>query len=177
MWAWGRNNSAQLGDGTTADRLAPVQIAEDGFNWKVATPTLSHASGTYTATFNATITCATTGATIRYTTDGSDPTASSPVYSSAVAITASTTLKAIAFKSGLAQSNAAAGVYVLKVVTPSVSPAAGTYTTAQSVTITTTTPGATIRYTTDGTDPTGSSTAYAGPVAIGTTTTLAPRAS
>jgi 6-phosphogluconolactonase (cycloisomerase 2 family) len=44
--------------------------------------------------------------------------------------------------------------------TPAIQPASGTFTAAQSVTITDTTPGATIHYTMDGTTPTATSTAY-----------------
>src|SRR5579871_6224948 len=59
------------------------------------------------------------------------------------------------------------------VATPAFSPAAGTYTSAQSVKITTTTGGASIRYTTDGTTPSPTAgTVYSGPVSIGVTTTL-----
>jgi alpha-tubulin suppressor-like RCC1 family protein len=172
VWAWGYNSSAQLGDGTTANRLSPVKIAEAGFNWMASTPTFSPAPGQYSANLNVTIACATTGATIRYTTDGSEPTGASPQYSSPVPITVSTTLKAKAFKAGLADSNVAAGTYTLKAAMPSVSPGTGTYTTPQTVTMTTGTSGATIRYTTDGTDPVETSTAYTGPVGVGTTTTL-----
>jgi Malectin domain/Chitobiase/beta-hexosaminidase C-terminal domain/Fibronectin type III domain/DUF5010 C-terminal domain len=55
---------------------------------------------------------------------------------------------------------------------PSFSPAPGSYSSAQSVTISDTTAGASIFYTTDGSTPTTSSTAYTGPVSIATTTTL-----
>lgn len=44
------------------------------------------------------ITCATVGAEIHYTTDGTEPTAASDVYSAAIAITKDTTFKAIAMK-------------------------------------------------------------------------------
>jgi alpha-tubulin suppressor-like RCC1 family protein len=172
VWAWGYNNYSQLGDGTTANQLSPVKIAEAGFNWKVATPTLSPVPGTYAANQNVAISCATTGATIRYTTDGSEPTSSSTLYSAAVPVTVSTTVKARAFKAGLANSSTAAGVYTLKVATPGFSPAGGTYTTAPAVTMTVATAGAAIRYTTDGSDPTVASTLYAGPVSVPTTTTL-----
>jgi alpha-tubulin suppressor-like RCC1 family protein len=33
LWAWGRNNFGQLGDGTTENRNVPVQIGTDK-NWK-----------------------------------------------------------------------------------------------------------------------------------------------
>ena len=44
------------------------------------------------------------GAEIRYTTDGSDPTASSTLYSAAFSLTASATVKAIAIKNGVSSS-------------------------------------------------------------------------
>ncbi len=56
---------------------------------------------------------------------------------------------------------------------PVFSPGAGTYSTAQNVTISTTTGGATIRYTTDGSTPSETNGAiYSGPVNISTTTSL-----
>jgi len=64
--------------------------------------------------------------------------------------------------------------YVIQssVATPTFSPAAGTYTSAQSVTISDATSGATIYYTTNGTAPTTSSTAYTGPITVSSTETL-----
>ncbi|MGB6192646.1 MAG: chitobiase/beta-hexosaminidase C-terminal domain-containing protein, partial [Terracidiphilus sp.] len=56
--------------------------------------------------------------------------------------------------------------------TPVFSPAAGTYTTTQSVTISDTTAGATIYYTTDGTTPATSSTQYTGPIVVAATETI-----
>ena len=67
----------------------------------VATPEITCSSNTVT------ITCATEGATIYYTTDGTDPTTASAVYSAPFAITATVTVKAIAVKSGLTNSGIA----------------------------------------------------------------------
>jgi len=53
------------------------------------------------------------------------------------------------------------------VATPTFSPPAGSYDSAQVVTISTTTSGAAIRYTTDGSDPAVAGRAYTGPVSIG----------
>ena len=59
------------------------------------------------------------------------------------------------------------------VTTPAFSPAAGTYTSAQSVVISTSTPGASIRYTTDGSTPSETAgTLYTGPIPVSATTTL-----
>src|SRR5581483_10984558 len=63
-------------------------------------------------------------------------------------------------------------VTAAKVATPVFSPKAGTYTSAQSVTITDATAGAAIYYTNDGTTPTTSSTAYTGPILVSSTQTL-----
>ena len=79
----------------------------------VATPTFSPAAGTYYTTQNVTIACATEGATIHYTTNGATPTASSPVYSSPLTISATTTVKAIGMKEGLENSAIATAVYTI----------------------------------------------------------------
>ncbi|WP_242949364.1 chitobiase/beta-hexosaminidase C-terminal domain-containing protein, partial [Butyrivibrio proteoclasticus] len=59
-----------------------------------------------------------------------------------------------------------------KVATPTFSPEAGTYTGEQSVIISCTTDGAEIYYTTDGSDPSSSSTKYSSAIAVGETTTI-----
>jgi subtilase family serine protease len=61
-------------------------------------------------------------------------------------------------------------VQVLAVAAPVFSPAAGTYSTAQSVTLSDATTGATIYYTTNGTTPTTSSTRYTGAITVPVTT-------
>ncbi|MEK7683826.1 MAG: chitobiase/beta-hexosaminidase C-terminal domain-containing protein, partial [Verrucomicrobiota bacterium] len=73
-------------------------------------PTFAPASGA-TVPVTVTISNTTSGATIRYTTDGTDPTASSTVYSSPLSLTAATTLKARAFKSGMLDSDIATANY------------------------------------------------------------------
>lgn len=136
----------------------------------VETPTFSVASGIYNSNQSVTITCATDGATIYYTTDGSTPTNSSTQYTEAVSITQTTTLKAIAIKNA-ESSNVASATYTLKCATPTFSPVGGAYTSVQNVTITST-EGSSIYYTLDGTTPTNASTLYEGPVSISETKTL-----
>lgn len=66
----------------------------------VLKPTFSVAAGTYNEAKSIELDCATAGASIHYTIDGNDPTAESPVYSSAIVLNADgkTTIKAIAIK-------------------------------------------------------------------------------
>jgi hypothetical protein len=143
-----------------------VQEAKGGL---VATPQSDPApgaDGTYTSSsdFTVTITCATSGATIHYTTDGSTPTVSTTEYTTPIPVAGNgttLTIKAVGTKSGMTDSALAQGTYKVnytQVSTPQFVPPAGTYSTDQSVTISTTTSGATIYYTTDGSDPTTSST-------------------
>ena len=62
----------------------------------VATPTFSPAAGRYETAQTVSITCETTGATIYYTLDGTNPTTSSTPYTSALTISETTTVKALA---------------------------------------------------------------------------------
>ncbi|MDG2122362.1 MAG: lamin tail domain-containing protein [Verrucomicrobiales bacterium] len=67
----------------------------------VADTNFSHDRGFYTAPFNLEITTATPDASIRYTTDGTTPsTTVGTLYSGAVTVNSSTTLRAIAYKNG-----------------------------------------------------------------------------
>lgn len=77
------------------------------------TPTFSPAAGTYTSAQNVTISCGTSGATIYYTTDGSTPTTSSSVYSTAIPVSKTTTIKALATANGYNNSTIAEATYTI----------------------------------------------------------------
>jgi len=143
-------------------------------NTQAATPAISPASQSFNSSFQVTITDSTQSASIYYTTDGSTPTTASTQYTAPFTVSTTTTVNAIAAGTGLLQSPVATATYTLTTQTakPSFSPAPGFYETAQSVTISTTTPNATIYYSTDGSTPTTSSTKYLGPVAVSTSETL-----
>ena len=79
-----------------------------------ATPTFSVAAGEVTKGTTVTISSETDDATIYYTKDGSTPTTSSSVYSSAITINAAMTIKAIAVKDGYANSEVASVLYTIK---------------------------------------------------------------
>jgi hypothetical protein len=137
----------------------------------VATPVINPPGGTYANIFKATITCATSGATIRYTVDGSQPTASSPVYTAAVPVTSTgITLRARAFRMGYFDSGVALAAYQLRVATPTLSPAGGTFSDTVTVSASGATIGTTYGYTTDGSIPTASSPTL--PATFTATTTL-----
>lgn len=144
-----------------------------------STPTFSPAPGTFAAAQTVTLSDATTGASVYYTVDGSTPSAASTLYSSSapISVSATTTIKAIAVASGYTNSAIASGTYTISLpaaATPTFSPAPGSYSTAQSVSIADTTSGAAIYYTTNGTTPTTSSTLFSAssPIAVTTTTTI-----
>lgn len=61
----------------------------------VVAPTISVPTGTYPTTQTVSIVTATVGGTIRYTTDGTTPTSSSSLYSSAISVASTKTIKAI----------------------------------------------------------------------------------
>ena len=109
------------------------------------------------ATSEVSISCDTEGSTIRYTTDGETPTESSSVYSNPFSVSSATTVKAITINPN----------YVSSTVTEFAIPQVATPTIqnngSNAISITTTTPGATIYYTTDGTTPTTSSNQYSEP--------------
>ena len=141
-------------------------------------PTFSPAAGTYTSPQEVTISDSTPNATIYYTIDGSAPTTNSNLYGGAIAIPSGTeTINALVVASGYAPSSVASAAYTINVTepqaaTPTFNPNGGTFTSAQSVTISDTTPNALIYYTTDGSTPTTSSTQYSNPISVPTTETI-----
>jgi hypothetical protein len=141
---------------------------------QVKTPVFNPAGGTYTTGQTVTITSATSGASIRYSSDGSTPTSASPLYSGPITVSSSMTISALAIKEGMVDSEVSNAAYTIipKIASPSFSLAGGTYAGTQSVAITCTTPGAAIKYTTDGSVPTAASPLYSGPITVSSTKTI-----
>ena len=119
-----------------------------------ATPIITY---DYT-TSKVSITCDIPGSSIYYTTDGNDPTTSSTGYSAPFSVNSTTTVKAIATHATLPTS-AVTELLISQVATPTIQNNGN-----NAISITTTTPSATIYYTTDGSDPTTSSTEYSNPL-------------
>ncbi|PKN78217.1 MAG: hypothetical protein CVU48_08940 [Candidatus Cloacimonetes bacterium HGW-Cloacimonetes-1] len=151
-------------------------ITANTYNMVVVNPVLSIPSGSYSSVQSVSISCATNGASIRYTTDGSEPTVSSPIYNNPILISVDTTIKAKAFKAGWLESSTTLASYSFTVATPTFNPAGGVYLSTQNVTISCSTNGAVICYTTDGSDPTSSSALFSIPILVSVNTTIKAKA-
>ena len=133
-------------------------------------PTIYPNSGNFASNVTVYIGSTVLGADIHYTTDGSTPSQSSPLFTEPIALTQSATVKARIYLSGYTPSPVTSATYTItqQVATPAISPPSGsTGTDSLQVSITTSTPGATIRYTTNGAEPTTYSTEYTGPFSLG----------
>lgn len=80
---------------------------------QTSSPTFSPAAGTYTSPQKVTISDATAGAAIFYTTDGTPPTTSSTQYTGPITISSTVTIKAIAVASGCSSSAITSAKYVI----------------------------------------------------------------
>jgi Polysaccharide deacetylase/Chitobiase/beta-hexosaminidase C-terminal domain/Bacterial Ig domain len=125
-------------------------------------------------------------AAIRYTTDGSEPTAASPLYTAPFTVSSTTTVKYRAWDK--ADNVEATNSQLIRIDTAAPTSsiscsgttcATGWYKASVPVALSATDGGsgvAVIRYTTDGSDPTAASTAYSGPFTVSATTTVRFRA-
>jgi len=141
---------------------------------EVATPVFSPGEGVYRTAQSVSIGDATVGAKIYYTIDGTAPTRESTEYTGVVITISSTvTLRALAMAPGDTQGARATYEFPpFATATPIFSPATGTYSTAQTVSISDVFTGAAIYYTTNGMTPTTASTVYTGPITVSNTETL-----
>jgi hypothetical protein len=129
----------------------------------VATPTFSPVAGTYTAAQTVSISDTTSGATIYYTTNGTTPTTSSPVYSGAITVSSTETLQAIATATGYSTSAVATATFAISIPTnpvPTISGISPAFTNAG---------GAVFALTVNGSGFIASSTVYWGTSALTTT--------
>ena len=157
---------------TPGDPTAPIEM--------VNLPIITPGGGTFQAPVTVSIDTGTSGATIRYTTNGAPVTSQSPVYARPFVIDATATISARAFKAGMFDSGTASAVLTINIPVPtapapSISPAGGSFTGSATVTMASTTPGAEIRYTTDGSTPLATSTRYTAALAFTASATIKAR--
>lgn len=130
----------------TTIQLIPIEITTAQGEEIVAAPTFSLAAGNVAEGTEVSIACATEGATIHYTTDGTDPDANSTVYTDPIVIDKAMTIKAIAVKEGMSNSDIVEAAYKIIVATPMFDPAPGAVKKGTEVTITCATEGAILMY-------------------------------
>ena len=161
----------------TAPSYTPSNMASATYTLQTQAemPIFNPAPGTYSSPQSVSISDATPNATIFDTTDGSTPTTSSTPYTGLITVSTTTTLNAIASAPNYTQSAVASATYTIQIpqaATPTFNPPGGSYLLPPSVTISDSTPNATIYYTTDGSTPTTSSSRYTGPITVVMTTTI-----
>ena len=168
LWMMGGNGLDSSGAVGYLNDLWKLQIV-------TSTPVFAPSSGTYTSIQNVKITDPTPNAAIYYTTDGTTPTSASTLYTGPITVASTETIQAVAIATSYYPSAIASAAFTVNLppaAPPVFSVPAGTYTSAQSVSISDTTTAATIYYTLDGTTPTTSSTTYTRPIMVSSTATM-----
>lgn len=127
----------------------------------VFSPAGGSSIGTVTVIMSATPVSA--NPSIRYTTNGSTPTISSTAYTGPLVFTSNTTLKAKVIGTGFVNSPETSSTFTVAAAAPSISPNGGTYLDRTLITLSSSTSGSSIYYTTNGSAPTTGSTQYTGP--------------
>ena len=94
-----------------------IQLTTESTVNTVSAPTFTPNGSSFTTSVSVVLSSATSTPTIRYTTDGSDPTTSSTLYSSPILLTATTTVKAKAWKTGMTESGVSSATFT-KTTTP-----------------------------------------------------------
>lgn len=134
---------------------------------KTSAPEILPAEGIYTAPVIVKMGSKTPGAAIYYTTDGAEPTQSSTVYRFPFSLSSNVTIRAKAIRQGFKISDTSIATYtfitgIKQAAKPAISPNGGIFEGSQLVVLTTTTPGALIYYTLDGSEPSANSILYSG---------------
>jgi hypothetical protein len=157
-----------------------IGCTDPGTPPRLGRPRIAPGGGVYTSARTVTLAANEPGARILYTTDGSDPSEDNgTAYTSPVTVGSNLTLKAVSIMEGWADSPAGVATYrfitsgTAAVATPMVSSLGGTFLLAQTVSMACDTPGATIRYTIDGSTPSATVGAiYTAPLRVSQGVTL-----
>src|SRR6266568_8630617 len=95
---------------------------------RVATPTFDPVAGTYSSAVSVTLSDATNGVAIYYTTDRTTPSKASTLYTRPITVSSTTTIEAVATKNGFSDSAIASATYTISSTSPT------TYTVGGSIT-------------------------------------------
>ncbi|MFA6285846.1 MAG: chitobiase/beta-hexosaminidase C-terminal domain-containing protein [Opitutaceae bacterium] len=113
LLSWGYNSYGQLGQGSNVNQTTPALVQALTFANQLSLPTLSPDGGRYLSAPTVTVASSDPGVTLRYTFDGSEPTASSAsIVSGATLVPAQGLLKVKAFKSGSVASETKTAAYL-----------------------------------------------------------------
>lgn len=175
VWTWGRNSAGQLGDGTSESSALPIAISEPGFRWKAGRPVLDPPGGTYRSVQDVTITSATDGASILYSTAPEGVPNTEIVSGDTARVDESATLLARTFAPDQPPSNVTAAEYILELAVVRFAPPGGIFTGPQRVELLGP-EGATVHFTADGSPPDELSSLYTEPIVVDESTTLQARA-
>ncbi|HHX13944.1 MAG TPA: hypothetical protein GX726_03190, partial [Clostridiales bacterium] len=122
------NNQTVSGSVIITNKAAPPVVDK---------PVISPDGGAFTGSQAVTLTCGTNGASVYYTTDGSEPSAASTLYAGAFTVFDTTTVKAIATKAGMTDSDVASATFtknkLLSVTAPAAMTLANEYASADAV--------------------------------------------
>ncbi len=143
---------------------------------RTADPVIFPFNGPFSRAVEVEITCATDGATIHYTLDGSQPTNESPVYSDKIMVNGNMLVTAIAYHPDLDESGTVQVLYSFNVKEPVITGEPGNGGQEYTIDISTTTADAEIYYTMDGSDPGITSAKYNAPLKITQSTNIRARA-
>lgn len=138
-------------------------------------PVFTPSAGVYQGRVKIKLSVGVPGSSVYYTTDGSTPTTSSNLYTSEILIDSTTRIKAYAVKDGRSPSQVVAGTYTIVpdgAAVPVFSLPEGAYTGTQTVSISSSTPGAVIHYALNDEVLSSASPVYTTPLEIKTTTTV-----
>jgi hypothetical protein len=95
----------------TVSGMVDSDVTSATYTLQPATPTFDPPGGTYLLPQFVSISDATAGVTIYYTTNGTTPTTSSTKYTGSILVASTTTLKAIAVRTGWSPSAVATATY------------------------------------------------------------------
>jgi N-acetylneuraminic acid mutarotase len=176
LWLFGGFGTACVGTGIWLNEVWEYQPTLPASFPTAAPVSFSPVPGTYSSVQSVALTDATPGATIYYTTDGlTTPGTGSTRYGGPITVGATQTIQAVAVAANYLNSENASAKYIINLpvaASPTFSPPAGTYSSAQSVVLTDATQGATIYYTADGTTPNAKSNVYSSPLNVPATFTI-----